>query len=57
MKKLSEGPGNLSSPGGNAQATRHRTSKQIPRGLLDDADEEEPGLALAASAEDGVDAE
>ena len=57
MRKLSEGRGNLVRQVEMLKQLGIRTSKQIPRGLLDDADEEEPGLALAASAEDGVDAE
>ena len=57
MRKLSEGRGNLVRQVEMLKQLGIRTNKQIPRGLLDDADEEEPGLALAASAEDGVDAE
>jgi len=52
MKKLSEGRGNLVRQVEMLKGLGIRTSKQIPRGLLDAADDEEPGLALAAEADD-----
>jgi DNA recombination protein RmuC len=52
MKKLSEGRGNLIRQVEMLKGLGIRTSKQIPRGLLDAADGEEPGLALAAEAEE-----
>jgi DNA recombination protein RmuC len=57
MKKLSEGRGNLVRQVEMLKGLGIRTSKQIPRGLLDAADDEEPGLALAAEAEDLSNAE
>jgi DNA recombination protein RmuC len=56
MKKLSEGRGNLVRQVEMLKGLGIRTSKQIPRGLLDAAGDEEPGLALAAEAEGGGDA-
>jgi DNA recombination protein RmuC len=52
MKKLSEGRGNLIRQVEMLKQSGIRTSKQMPRGLLDAAGDEEPGLALAAQAED-----
>ena len=57
MKKLSEGPGNLIRQVELMKKLGIRTSKSIPRNLLDNAgiDEEtveQPGLAFAAQAED-----
>jgi len=52
MKKLSEGRGNLVRQVEMLKQSGIRTNKQIPRGLLDAAGEDEPGLALAAEAED-----
>ena len=57
MKKLSEGRGNLVRQVELLKQLGIRTSKQIPRGLLDAAGEEEPGLALAAGAEESGEAE
>jgi DNA recombination protein RmuC len=51
MKKLSEGRGNLIRQVELLKQLGIRTSKQMPRGLLDAAGDEEPGLALAAEAE------
>jgi DNA recombination protein RmuC len=52
MKKLTEGRGNLIRQVELLKQLGIRTSKQMPRGLLDDAEVEEPGLALAAEAEE-----
>ncbi len=52
MKKLSEGRGNLVRQVEMLKQLGIRTSKQIPRTLLDAAGNEEPGLALAAEAEE-----
>jgi DNA recombination protein RmuC len=52
MKKLSEGRGNLIRQVEMLKGLGIRTSKQMPRGLLDAADVEELGLALAAEAEE-----
>jgi len=52
MKKLTEGRGNLIRQVEMMKQLGIRTSKQMPRGLLDDAEVEEPGLALAAEAEE-----
>ncbi|MGD0736546.1 MAG: DNA recombination protein RmuC [Terracidiphilus sp.] len=52
MRKLSEGRGNLVRQVEMLKQLGIRTSKQIPRNLLDTADEEESGLALAAQAEE-----
>jgi DNA recombination protein RmuC len=57
MKKLTEGRGNLIRQVELLKQLGIRTSKQMPRGLLDDAEPEEPGLALAAEAEQSVEAE
>jgi DNA recombination protein RmuC len=57
MKKLSEGRGNLIRQVEMLRGLGIRTSKQMPRGLLDAAGDEEPGLAIAAGADDGNDAE
>lgn len=55
MKKLSEGRGNLIRQVELLKQLGIRTSKQIPRGLLDQAGvEDEPGLALAAEAEEEI---
>jgi DNA recombination protein RmuC len=60
MKKLSEGRGNLIRRAESLKQLGIRTAKQIPRGLLDTAgledESEEPGLALAAEANEGVEA-
>lgn len=52
MKKLGEGRGNLIRQVEMLKQLGIRTSKAIPRNLLDRADVEEPTLALAAEAED-----
>jgi len=52
MKKLTEGRGNLIRQVELLKQLGIRTTKQIPRTLLDDAEFEEPGLALAAEAEE-----
>jgi DNA recombination protein RmuC len=52
MKKLSEGRGNLVRQVELLKQLGIRTTKQIPRTLLDAAGEEEPTLALAAEAEE-----
>ncbi len=57
MKKLTEGRGNLIRQVELLKQLGIRTSKQIPRALLDDAEFEEPGLALAAEAEQSAEAE
>jgi DNA recombination protein RmuC len=53
MKKLSEGRGNLIRQVEMLKELGIRTSKSVPRNLLDraEAEEETPGLALAAAAE------
>jgi len=57
MKKLTEGRGNLIRQVELLKQLGIRTSKQIPRALLDDAEPEEPGLALAAEAEQSNEAD
>ena len=52
MKKLSEGRGNLIRQVELLKQSGIRTNKQIPRTLLDAAGDEDPGLALAAAAEE-----
>jgi DNA recombination protein RmuC len=52
MKKLSEGRGNLIRQVELLKQSGIRTNKQIPRGLLDAAGDDEPGLALAAGADE-----
>jgi DNA recombination protein RmuC len=54
MKKLVEGPGNLVRQVEMLKKLGIRTSKALPRTLLDQADVEEAGLALAAEGEEGV---
>ena len=61
MKKLSEGRGNLIRQVEMLKGLGVRTSKSLPRGLLDNAGldsagVDEPGLALAAAAEENDDA-
>ncbi|MGB7548265.1 MAG: DNA recombination protein RmuC [Terracidiphilus sp.] len=56
MKKLSEGRGNLVRQVEMLKELGVRTGKSLPQGLLDVAGVEEPGLALAAEAEDVADA-
>jgi DNA recombination protein RmuC len=57
MKKLSEGRGNLIRQVELLKTLGVRTSKSLPRNLLDAADGDEPSLALAAQAEDSSAAE
>jgi len=52
MKKLSEGRGNLIRQVEMLKELGVRTSKSMPRNLLDAAGIEQPGLALAANAEE-----
>ncbi len=52
MKKLSEGRGNLIRQVELLKQSGIRTNKQIPRALLDAAGDDEPGMALAAGADD-----
>src|ERR1017187_7490399 len=52
MRKLSEGRGNLVRQVEMLKQLGIRTSKSIPQSLLDAASVEEPGLALAAQAEE-----
>jgi DNA recombination protein RmuC len=52
MKKLSEGRGNLVRQVEMLKQLGIRTSKSLPQNLLDAAAADEPGLALAAEAED-----
>ncbi len=56
MKKLSEGRGNLVRQVEMLKQHGIRTSKSLPQSLLD-ASAEEPGLALAAEADDSGDTE
>ncbi len=53
MKKLSEGRGNLIRRAEMLKELGIRTSKSLPRNLLDAADRDEASLALAAQAEQG----
>ncbi len=55
MKKLSEGPGNLVRQVEMLKQLGVRTTKAMPRSLLERAEGEEPGLALAAQAEETPD--
>lgn len=58
MKKLSEGRGNLIRQVELLKGLGVRTGKSLPRNLLDSAGaDEEPGLALAAEAEESRNAE
>jgi DNA recombination protein RmuC len=57
MKKLSEGRGNLIRQVEMLRGLGVRTGKALPRNLLDAAGVDEPGLALAAEAEESVEAE
>jgi DNA recombination protein RmuC len=52
MRKLSEGRGNLVRQVEMLKQLGIRTSKSLPQSLLDAASVEEPGLALAAQAEE-----
>jgi DNA recombination protein RmuC len=52
MKKLSEGRGNLVRQVEMLKQLGIRTSKSLPQNLLDSASVEEPGLAIAAEAEE-----
>jgi DNA recombination protein RmuC len=53
MKKLAEGPGNLVRQVEMLKQLGIRTSKSLPRNLLDRADVDQEELALAAEAEEG----
>jgi len=53
MKKLSEGKGNLIRQVEMLKSLGVRTTKSLPRNLLEAAEAEEPVFALAAAAEDG----
>ncbi|MGA8044601.1 MAG: DNA recombination protein RmuC [Terracidiphilus sp.] len=53
VKKLAEGPGNLVRQVEMLKKLGIRSSKAIPKTLLDRADVDEPTLALAAEAEEG----
>jgi DNA recombination protein RmuC len=55
MKKLSEGRGNLIRQVEMLKGLGVRTGKALPRNLLDAAGVDEPGLALAAEAEEAAD--
>ena len=57
MKKLSEGRGNLIRQVELLKQLGIRSGKQLPRTLLDQAGMDEPGLALAAAAEESGDSE
>jgi DNA recombination protein RmuC len=57
MKKLSEGRGNLIRQVEMLKGLGVRTGKSLPRNLLDVAGVEEPGLALAAEAEESGETE
>jgi DNA recombination protein RmuC len=57
IKKLSEGRGNLIRQVEMLKQLGIRTSKSLPRGLLDNAGVEESGLALAAEADESPEAE
>jgi len=57
MKRLSEGRGNLIRQVEMLKNLGVRSSKSLPRNLLDRADAEEPTLALAAEAEETPDSE
>jgi DNA recombination protein RmuC len=57
MKKLGEGRGNLIRQVEMLKQLGIRTSKSLPRGLLDNAGVEGEGLALAAEAEESGEAE
>jgi DNA recombination protein RmuC len=52
MKKLSEGPGNLIRQVEMLKELGIRTGKSLPRSLLDQSEGEQPGLALAAGADE-----
>lgn len=51
MKKLADGPGNLVRQVEMLKKLGIRTTKSLPKNLLDSADVDEPALALAAEAE------
>ena len=57
MKKLGEGRGNLIRQVEMLKQLGIRTTKSMPRNLLDRADDEDLGLALAAEAENTRDPE
>jgi DNA recombination protein RmuC len=57
MKKLVDGRGNLIRQVEMLKGLGVRTAKSIPRNLLDTADVDSPGLALAAEADESGEAE
>jgi DNA recombination protein RmuC len=57
MKKLSEGRGNLLRQVEMLKQLGIRTSKSLPQNLLDAATADEPGLALAAEADESANTE
>ncbi|MGD0155424.1 MAG: DNA recombination protein RmuC [Terracidiphilus sp.] len=57
MKKLSEGRGNLLRQVEMLKQLGIRTSKSLPQNLLDAATADEPGLALAAEADESTNTE
>jgi DNA recombination protein RmuC len=57
MKKLSEGRGNLIRQVEMLRGLGVRTGKALPRNLLDAAGVDEPGLALAAQADENTEVE
>jgi DNA recombination protein RmuC len=54
IKKLSEGPGNLVRQVEMLKKLGIRTTKSVPKSLLDTAEADEPTLALAASADEST---
>ncbi len=54
IKKLSEGPGNLVRQVEMLRKLGIRTTKSLPKNLLDSAEADEPSLALAASADESA---
>ncbi|WP_058188193.1 DNA recombination protein RmuC [Terracidiphilus gabretensis] len=54
IKKLSEGPGNLVRQVEMLKKLGIRSTKSLPKNLLDAAEADEPSLALAASADDST---
>jgi DNA recombination protein RmuC len=54
IKKLSEGPGNLVRQVEMLKKLGIRTTKSLPKNLLDTAEADEPTLALAASSDEQI---
>ena len=54
IKKLSEGPGNLVRQVEMLKKLGIRSTKSLPKNLLDTAEADEPSLALAASADEST---